>query len=141
MQDWAGGKHATGVKAEVPEETAFLDWSRRKQVRSTQAERLSAALDKGVCTRPMMLRNRFLRGVQEEMIDEERSACRQRPGVTRGHLPLASFPYATPARIEWSRELHHESRLVQEQVNHSLDTAKTLRAAEALIRPLCAVPV
>ena len=77
----------------------------------------------------------------DEGCRKAQGARKERASILKGHLPLGAFPYATPAHIQWSRELHNESRHVQEQVNYSIDAAKMLRTAEALIRPICAMPV
>lgn len=50
-------------------------------------------------------------------------------------------PHASPARVQWSCELHHRSKSMQEQVNYAIAAAKRLKAAETMIRPRCALQV
>jgi hypothetical protein len=142
MQDWDGkGKHES-IRVELPEHTSFLDWARRSN--GACRPELVDTLDKGICTRSMMIRNRFLRCVHEEIVEDSRCGPGKLEGDARrqrDHVAIASYPYATPTHIVWSRELRNDSRSIQEQVNYSISEAKHLKAAEELIRPRCRVPV
>ena len=128
------------IKAEQPESSPFLDWARSQRTSTRAVDRSKQTATSGVCTRSMQLRRHFLQSLEEE--DSE--AAHEEQGAKRagtGHHAVPSFAYATPAHLRWGSDLHSGSRSIQEQVNVSIAAAKHLRVAEALIRPICRVPV
>lgn len=86
----------------------------------------------GLYTKSMEARDAFLGVGDDEPAAAGRHAPRAKPVLC---------PHTHPTRVRWSCELHHRSKSMQEQVKYAIAAAKSLKAAEALIRPRCALQV